>query len=132
MPKVAVGEVTDICMSPSGKFLAVAGANGLQIFRFNGANPITPLSGLLTRQEVDQMFWDNSDHLYAISQVAGKLWVFTVTEEALTPAPGSPWSIPGAQNIVVQPWPLPWSTPGSQVAASANRDSRGDVTLAVR
>ena len=110
MPKVAVGEVTDIYMSPSGKLLAVAGSNGLQIFRFNGSNPMISV-GVLTRQEVDQMFWDNDDHLYALSQAAGKLWVFTASEESFAAAPGSPWPIPGAQNIVVQPWPLPRSTP---------------------
>lgn len=129
MPKVAVGEVTDIYMSPSGKLLAVAGTNGLQIFRFNGSNPMTPLGGLLTRQEVDQMFWDNSDHLYALSQASGKLWVFTATEESLTPAPGSPRSIPGAQNIVVQPWPLPWGTPDTREAQSVRTNVRDTVAM---
>ncbi|UWZ84349.1 lactonase family protein [Occallatibacter riparius] len=124
MPKVAVGEVTDIYMSPSGKLLAVAGSNGLQLFRFNGSNPITPLTGLLTRQEVDQMFWDNDDHLYALGQAAGKLWVFTATEESFASAPGSPWPIPGAQNIIVQPWPLPWSTTQPGAAQSARADVR--------
>ena len=132
MPKVAVGEITDIYMSPSGRFLAVAGMNGLQIFRFNGAGPITPLTGLLTRQEVDQMFWDNNDHLYAIGQTAGKLWVFTVTEEVLGPAPGSPWSIPGAQNIVVQPWPPPWSTSEAHANPSAKPHEGQVVAIAAR
>jgi 6-phosphogluconolactonase (cycloisomerase 2 family) len=131
MPKVAVGEVTDIYMSPSGKLLAVAGTNGLQIFRFNGSNPVTPFTGLLTRQEVDQMFWDNNDHLYALSQAAGKLWVFTATEESLASAPGSPWSIPGAQNIVVQPWPLPWNNSEPRAAQSLRADERGAVAMAV-
>jgi hypothetical protein len=106
--------------------------NGLQIFRFNGAGPITPLTGLLTRQEVDQMFWDNNDHLYAIGQTAGKLWVFTVTEEVLGPAPGSPWSIPGAQNIVVQPWPPPWSTSEAHANPSAKPHEGQVVAIAAR
>jgi hypothetical protein len=132
MPRVAVGDVTDIYMSPSGKFLAVAGTGGLQVFHFNGSNPMTPFTGLLTRQEVDQMFWDNDDHLYALSQSAGKLWVFTVTEETLAPAPGSPWLIPGAQNIVVQPWPLPWSASEARAAAPAKANDRRVAVAAAR
>jgi hypothetical protein len=120
MPSVAVGEVTDIYTSPSGKLLAVAGSNGLQLFRFNGSNPLTPVTGLLTRQEIDQMFWDNDDHLYAISQAAGKLWVFTVNQGLVAAAPGSPYSVPGALNLVVQPWPLPWSNSEARAAVPAN------------
>jgi hypothetical protein len=36
-------------MSPSGKLLAVAGTTGLQVFHFNGSNPIKPYTGLLTK-----------------------------------------------------------------------------------
>jgi hypothetical protein len=36
-------------------------------------------TGLLTTDEVDQVFWDNDNHLYAIGQAAGKLFVFTGT-----------------------------------------------------
>lgn len=115
MPVTAVGDVTDMTMSPSGKLLAVAGTHGLQVFHFNGAGPITPYTGLLTRQEVDQMFWDNDDHLFAIGQAAGKLWSFTVTPSQV--AAGSPVSVRGAMNIVVQPWPLPWSAPDVREAA---------------
>jgi len=108
MPAVAVGDLTDVYMSPSGQFVAVSGTRGLQVLRMNGAGPVTPYTGLLTKQEVDQMFWDNNNHLYAISQTSGKLWVFTVTAGGFSPAPRSPYSIPGILNIVVQPWPLPW------------------------
>ncbi len=103
MPSVDVGGVTDYSMSPSGKFLAVGGSLGLQIFHFNGANPITKKTGLLTRQEVDQMFWDNANHLYAISRPAGKLYVFTVTATSVTEAPGSPHTIANPENLIVLP-----------------------------
>ncbi|HSS96452.1 MAG TPA: hypothetical protein VLK33_05465, partial [Terriglobales bacterium] len=43
MPSVVIGTVRDYRMSPSGKFLAVGGSGGLQLFHFNGANPITKL-----------------------------------------------------------------------------------------
>jgi len=108
MPTVTVGSVNYLQMAPSGKLLAVAGTSGLEIFHFNGAGPITTYTGALVKDEVDQMFWDNDNHLYAISQKAGKLYVFTITPTAHSQALGSPYSIKGAVNIIVQPWPLPW------------------------
>jgi hypothetical protein len=103
MPKTAVGTVTDLKMGPLGKLLAVAGTAGLQVFHFNGANPITAGTGLLTKSEIDQMFWDNDHHLYAISQSAGKVFVFTVTATSATQAAGSPYTLAHPQNIAVQP-----------------------------
>ncbi len=99
----ATSYVTDYWMSPSGQFLAVAGTSGLQVFHFNGANPITKYTGLLVTDEVDQVFWDNSNHLYAIGDTAGKLWVFTVTGTSVTQAPGSPHSISYPGDMIVLP-----------------------------
>jgi WD40 repeat protein len=79
MPKVAVDNLTALSMSPSGKLLAVAGTSGLQIFHFNGAEPVKAYTGLLTSSEVYEVSWDNDNHLYAISNSADKLWVFDVT-----------------------------------------------------
>jgi hypothetical protein len=104
MPKVALAGVAGLSMSPSGKLLAVAGTGGLQVFHFNGSDPITRYTGLLTKgdvDQVDQMFWDNDNHLYAISQSAGKLFVFTVTSISYCQAPGSPYAITNPQSIVV-------------------------------
>jgi len=106
MPKTQAGPtygINDIWMSPSGKLLAVGGTSGLQVFHFNGANPVTTYTGLLTNVEIDQMFWDNDNHLYALSRTAGKLYVFTVTPTSHSQAPGSPYTITGAENIQVLP-----------------------------
>jgi hypothetical protein len=108
MPKAAIQYIFDMKMSPSGKLLAVGGAGnsgggGLQVFHFNGANPITHYTGLLTNNLIDQFFWDNSNHLYAISQSAGKLFVFTVTPTSVSQAAGSPYTIVSPKNIIVQP-----------------------------
>jgi hypothetical protein len=103
MPKTLVGNVTDLRMAPSGKLLAVAGTGGLQIFHFNGASPITRDTGLLTKAEIDQLYWDNANHLYALSRTTGKLFVFTITPTSATQAPGSPYAIHEAVNIIVQP-----------------------------
>lgn len=105
MPKVLVGGLTALAMSPSGDLLAVAGAGGLQVFHFNGANPITKYTGLLTTKQVDQMFWDNDNHLYAIGESADKLWVFNVTSSSASQVSGSPYSINSPMGITVQPLP---------------------------
>ena len=103
MPSVLVGTVTDYWMSPSGNYLAVGGSSGFQIFQFNGASPITQYTGLLTTSPIDQIFWDNSNHVYALSRSAAKLYVFTVTSSGVTQAPGSPHAVPNPRNLIVLP-----------------------------
>jgi hypothetical protein len=103
MPKVLVGSVNDYWMSPDGKVLAVSGTSGLQLFHFNGANPITTYTRLLMTGSVNQVLWDNANHLYAISYSAGKLWVFTVTSTGVSQAPGSPYPITSPANLAVLP-----------------------------
>lgn len=103
MPDTAVQTVSDIAMSPSGKLLAVGGTAGLQVFHFNGAKPITHYTGLLTKDEIDQFFWDNENHLYAISSKSGKLFVFTITPTSASQAPGSPYTLSDPQSIIVLP-----------------------------
>lgn len=105
MPVTSVAAVTDLNMSPSGRLLAVGGTGGLQIFHYNGASPITHYTGLLTTDEIDQFFWDNQNHMYAISQTSGKLFVFTVTPTSYSQSPGSPYTISSPISIIVQPLP---------------------------
>jgi hypothetical protein len=105
MPKTSVGSVTDLKMSPSGKLLAVGGTEGLEIFHFNGSKPVTHYSGILKKDEIDQCFWDNHNHLYAISRSADKLYVFTITPTSYSEAPGSPYTVSQPQNVIVQPEP---------------------------
>lgn len=103
MPTSAVNSVLDIEMAPSGKLLAVGGTAGLQVFHFNGSDPITHYTGLLTTDEICQFFWDNDNHLYAISAKSGKLFVFTITPTSVSQAPGSPYTISQPANIIVLP-----------------------------
>jgi hypothetical protein len=101
-------------MSPSGKLLAVGGnnflfrgtsvnlgTNGLRVFQFNGADPITPYSKTLTTAAIDQTHWDETNHLYALSNETNKLYVYTVTPTSISEAPGSPYTISGANALVV-------------------------------
>jgi len=106
MPTTSVTNTSDasltyLSMSPSGDLLAVAGTGGLQVFHFNGANPISSYTGPLTTDQVDKMFWDKDNHLCAISQSAGKLYVFTITSTVNSQASGSPYTLTGPANIVV-------------------------------
>lgn len=92
----------DMAMSPSGLLLAVAGHaptyspadnNGVQIFHFNGANPITPYKVALTGVPIDEVKWDSSNHLYAMSSSTNKIYVYTVTPTSITAALGSPFTL---------------------------------------
>lgn len=98
MPQSNAGGMIE--MSPAGKFLASGGV-GLEVFHFNGANPITPFTGLLTNDPIDQMAWDNDDNLYALSQSPNKLSVFTVNATNAGPAPGSPYAITNPFEIAI-------------------------------
>lgn len=115
MPKLDVYP-SSIGMSPSGKVLAVGGSPGLQLFHFNGASAPTLYHGNLfstaANPNIDQIAWDNSNHLYALSYDTGathataKLYVFTVTPTSVASAPGSPYKITGsygAKGLIVVP-----------------------------
>jgi hypothetical protein len=110
MPTPDVGP-TLLRISPGGGLLAVAGGtcswcvlsadtagNGLQVFHFNGANPITHYTGVLTTDPIEQMEWDNDSHLFALSDEAGKLRVYRVTTSGYSEAPGSPVTVKGKVN----------------------------------
>jgi hypothetical protein len=105
MPDTAIANFFDLKMAPSGKLLAIAGQEGLQIFHFNGASPITKYTGLLTTTPITQMYWDNNNHLYAISHADNKLFVFTITPTGYAAVPGSPYTINSPGAIIVQPLP---------------------------
>ncbi len=90
-------------MSPSGKLLAVGGS-GLEIFHFNGANPITKYKTLLANESISGLYWDSNNHLYVLgtdSLGAGKLYVYTITPSSITEAPGSPYSITNPVTLTV-------------------------------
>jgi hypothetical protein len=101
---------TNLSMSPSGLLLAVGGAypltygvgSGLEIFHFNGANPITPYRVLLTNIDIDTVKWDTSNHLYAISNKTNRIYVYTVTPTSISAAPGSPYTITAPISLFVK------------------------------
>jgi hypothetical protein len=106
MPGTLVGTPLTTALSPDGKLLAVGGSAGLQIFHFHGANAPTKFTNLIKVVEIDQMFWDNQNHLYAISRPTGRFFVFNITPTSVSEAPGSPHELNDLQNVIVQTLPL--------------------------
>ena len=90
---------TNISMSTTGKLLAVFG-QGLQLFHFNGANPITAYSDvLLPKVAIDQIGWDKDNHLYALGYSSGELYVYTATPTSIKEVSGSPYKAENAYGV---------------------------------
>jgi hypothetical protein len=111
MPSSDIDAPVTLSISPSGKLLAVGsvgvipGDSGFQIFHFNGAEPITHYTGLLQADYGIQQFgWDGDNHLYALNGLngGGRLFVYTATSTKVEEVPGSPYMIPGANNVIVR------------------------------
>jgi hypothetical protein len=93
--------------SPSGKLFVTyadngqtSGAgNGIEIYNSNGAAPLTLYKTLLSGTPIDQVAWDSSNHLYAISKSGNELYVFTVTATSVTQ--DAAWSIGAPFKMVV-------------------------------
>jgi hypothetical protein len=99
---VVTGLPLRLNMSPSGELLAVgsqeygSSPGGLQVFHFNGGEPITPYGAVLTSVPIDQIHWDKNNHLYALSYSTSKLFVYTITPTTMNAVPGSPFTVTGA------------------------------------
>ncbi|MFP5235780.1 MAG: Ig-like domain-containing protein [Acidobacteriota bacterium] len=52
--------------------------DGIEIYNFNGPAPLTLNTKLLNGTPIDQVAWDSTHHLYAISRSQGKMWVYAV------------------------------------------------------
>lgn len=104
--------ITGTTFSPSGDLFVAwtdnAGSNpaggsgtpnGIEIYHFNGAAPLSPYATLLSGTPIDQVTWDSSNHLYAISQSGNTLYVFTVTSTSITE--DTKWSIGAPFKMIV-------------------------------
>jgi hypothetical protein len=104
MPTVP-GGVNSMEMSPSGKLLAISTGTGIQMFHFNGANPITEFTGIIgTSGSISMMRWDTDNHIYALN-TSGKLHVYTATTTSVKETAGSPYVIPdgiAATGVIVR------------------------------
>jgi hypothetical protein len=95
----ALGDHTKF--SPSGNFLVEWGGagQGMSIYNFNGAAPLTLYKTLLDDTTINQVAWDSSNHLYVISNSTNMLYVFTVTATSVTE--DASWSIGSPYSLVV-------------------------------
>ena len=66
-------------VSFDGKYLAV----GSTIYRFNGAQPLTPFGGVHEDLWFDQIAWDKTDHLYALNYASAALYTFGVSAKGV-------------------------------------------------
>jgi hypothetical protein len=107
MPTTAFVNPTST-FSPSGNLFVLwadngAGnpelGNGIEIYNFNGAAPLTLYKTLLNGTPIDQVAWDNSNHLYAFSQSNNELYVFTVTPTSVTE--DGAWPIGAPYKMIV-------------------------------
>jgi Big-like domain-containing protein len=123
MLKTAINPAT-MAINPQGNLLAVGGPTsnpfypadgpGLQVFHFNGANPITALSGIVTSAPINEIRWDNNNHLYALSYATHRLYAYTITSSSVTPITGSPYTVGFTPNaLFVAPTAALCSAPAS-------------------
>ena len=89
-----------ISVSPAGKLLAVGGPNGLQVFHFNGSNPITPYTKRLAWTNYD-LVWDTHNHLYAAEK--GGVHAWRITPNFWKQASSYPLADPAALTVVSLP-----------------------------
>ncbi len=107
MPSTSITTPLALEASPSGTLLAVGGIGGLQIFNFNGGSSLTSFTGMLTTDNISQVAWDNSNHLYATtwtspgSTAPGSLHVFNISSSGATEAPGSPYTMSDPAYLAV-------------------------------
>jgi len=133
--------------SPSGDMVAAyadgaitGGNSGIEIYKFNGAAPLTLYKTLLSGTPIDDVAWDSSNHMYAISNAEGKLYVFTVTTTSATEdnawSIGSPFkmvvvskgSVSGPATQFSAPLLGSGTTPGGQVTIDESGNTTVDVT----
>jgi 6-phosphogluconolactonase (cycloisomerase 2 family) len=86
----------------TGRFLAVAGSNGIQVYELMPGGTLSPIGSVQAPgQAYVALQWDVDNHLYAIS--SSGLYVFTSAQGVLTPAPGSPHAAGASGSLTVLP-----------------------------
>jgi hypothetical protein len=100
VPYLQVASPNGIDMSYDGKFVAIYGDSGFQVFNFNGAALPTKLSSLkLSGTQFNQAVWDKADHLFALSYKSAKLYVFSVSKAEGVVEIGEPIGVSGAYGL---------------------------------
>jgi hypothetical protein len=104
MPTTNVGQPQSYLLSSDGKYLAVGGSSGLQVFAYSSTSgTITALGGgtVLTSAGISQIAWDAGDHLYALSRQSNSLSLYSVSASGATAVSGSPYSIDKPYGLAI-------------------------------
>lgn len=104
MPTTDVGQPNSYRLSPDGQYLAIGGQMGLQVFAYDANTGVISNLGnssVLTGDNISQVAWDANDHLYALADQSGSLYVYTVSASGESAVSGSPYSLPGAYALTV-------------------------------
>jgi len=104
-----------MAFDPSGRYLAVAVSAGVQIYELQNGGALVPVGGVQGPPVVGfaNLAWDSAGHLYGIpSQYSNScqnndsacgLYIFNFSAGVLSPAPGSPHTIPQPGSLAVLP-----------------------------
>ena len=98
-PWLEITEPIGMDMSYDGKFVAIGGSSGIQVFNFNGAALPTNLDAVAPGVQFDQVTWDKADHLFALSYEAQELYIFNVSKAKGVVEIGLPMIVPGAYGL---------------------------------
>ena len=83
-------------VSPTGNLLAVCGG-GVQVFHFNGSNPVTPYTHRLS-YNCGGLDWDKHNHLYTFENARVKAW--RITPNFCTAASPYPMKMAAALTVL--------------------------------
>jgi WD40 repeat protein len=103
MTTLNVGDnVNWYAFSPDFKYLAVAGAAGVEVLAWDSSTLTFTAVGSVQNSgdTFYDLAWDASDHLYATANTSGLLCVYTVTSSGVTAVSGSPYTVANAQSVV--------------------------------
>ncbi|HEX4039203.1 MAG TPA: hypothetical protein VHX37_14190 [Acidobacteriaceae bacterium] len=100
MPTTQVGQPNPYLFSADGKYLAVAGPSGLEVYANNNGT-LTAVGSPLNSDNINFVQWDSNDDLYALSLESQQLYVYTVTTAGAKAVSGSPYSATGASGLAV-------------------------------
>jgi hypothetical protein len=91
-----------LAFDQTGQYLAVSGGAGIQMYSLQSGGMLAPIGSVVDGGVPFNMLkWDNSNHLYAISDSA--LYVFNSSSGVLAQAPGSPLPVTDAGSLAVLP-----------------------------
>ena len=88
-----------MAVSPAGNLLGVCGGGGLQVFHFNGSNPITPYTKRLA-EACNGLAWDKHNHLYIIQGGLKGVRVWRITPNFWKAASPYPLNDPVAITVL--------------------------------